>query len=117
MHSAVARNSLTYLTALETPDRNGHQSQGTGEDSQPSPQKGGQRQQEAGTEQGTGDKRLKEHRKLCRALSVTAGPDQHHSEVLGWAQHQLSESRSEGRQKGFPRSYTQLSGTSLPGIL
>lgn len=52
VHSAVARNSLTYLTALETPGRNGHQSQGTAEDSQASPQRGGQRQQEAGTEQG-----------------------------------------------------------------
>lgn len=31
VHSAVARNSFTYFTALETPDRSemGHQSQGT----------------------------------------------------------------------------------------
>lgn len=70
VHSAVARNSLTYLTALETPDRSKTDTRIKARvttRSQPHGNAGENtvRQQEPGPEHWGGDKRLKE---LCQAL-------------------------------------------------
>lgn len=75
VHSAVARNSLTYLTALETPDRSEMDTRIKAQvktHSQPrrDAREDTNRQQEPGTEQWTRDKRLKEQRRLCKALFV-----------------------------------------------
>lgn len=55
VHSAVARNSFTYFTALETPDRSemGHQSQGTApEESRENTNRGSPRGVQRGHKQG-----------------------------------------------------------------